>query len=208
MVLGSILRAEADRIYRVPIDQGEELDGLVRTLVQRNNPLTHGFIEIGAGAGGSFHVWARCIPLGPKISIDFYDSTSRDHVERTWGKRNQRSYREIVWSHTFEDTFPIFKPSADYGTVEDVTAILETRQVDFLFIDGRWQDVGFNFWEYRNFVRKGGLIAIHCIHSERPDAAPVRELWEHLKTLYTTAEFAYGPHRSGLRVGGTGVVFV
>jgi len=206
--LGSTLREEADRIYRVPIDQGLELDGLVSVLVQRNNPLTHGFIEIGAGAGGSFHVWARCIPLGPKISIDFYDTTSRDHVERTWGKRNQRSYREIVWSQHFEDTFPIFKPSADFPTVEDVTSLLENRQVDFLFIDGRWQDVGFNFWEYRNFVRKGGIIAIHCIHSERPDAAPVRDLWHHLKSLYTTAEFAYGPHRSGLRVGGTGVVFV
>lgn len=201
------LREEADRIYRVPIDQGDELDATVMLLLSRS-PLTRGFIEVGAGAGGSFHVWSRCIRLGPKISIDWYDKTSADHVERNWGKRDQRLYREHIWHQTFEDVHPIFKPSASSNAVQAVRDVLRDRQVDFLFIDGRWQDVNDNFWNYRQYVRPGGMIAIHCIHQERPDAQPVVDLWTHLKSLYSHTEFAYGPHRSGKRVGGTGVVFV
>lgn len=202
-----VLRREADAIYRVPIDQGLELDSMVDLLHVRGSR-TSGFIEIGAGAGGSFHVWSRCLPLGPKVSVDFYDRASGDHVERSWGKRDLRTHREAVWQHTFEDVHPVFAPSADESTFNEVERILAGRKVGFLFIDGRWQDVGANFWWYQKFVRSPGIIAIHCIHQERPDAAPLRALWEHLKTLYPTQEFAYGPHRSGKRVGGTGVVFV
>lgn len=202
----TVLRREADNAYRVKIDQGAELDAMVDLLYSRLSP-SSGFIEIGAGAGGSFHVWSRILPLGPKVSVDYYDRASGDHVERWWGARDTRVHREALWQHHFEDVHPIFAPSADETTIDRVKKALGGRKVGFLFIDGRWQDIGCNFWWYEQFVRPGGIIAIHCIHQERPDAQPLRELWAHLKTLYQHCEYAYGPHRSGKKVGGTGVVF-
>ena len=207
MVLSSAaLRAQANSIYKVPIDQGQELESLLDLI--RPLHYRHGFIEIGAGAGGSFDVFASVIE-GPAISIDYYDAYSSDPVEAVWGRRNLRSHRERHWRNRHNNVHALFRPSTFEETWMDVQDILGDQQVDFLFIDGRWQDVTENFEGYSQFVRKGGIVAIHCILQDRPDAEPVRALWKRLKESYSnTIEFPYGPHSSGRSVGGTGVIYV
>lgn len=197
---------QVNSLYKIPIDQGQELEAVVELLMQKK--FRNGFIEIGAGAGGSFDVWASIID-GPKISIDYYDVKSTDPVEQVWGKRNLRAHREALWHDRHNNVFPIFKPSAQEETWTDVQDILGDRQVDFLFIDGRWQDVTENFEGYSQFVRPGGIVAVHCVLSDRDDAAPVRALWKRLKEAYPNfVECPYGPHPSGRSVGGTGVIYV
>jgi len=205
----AVLRDEADRIYQYKIDQGHELDGMVGLL--QEHPEYRGFIEIGAGAGGSFHVWSRCLPFGMKISVDHYDKRSTDPVERTWGQRDCRAYRQERWMRSFAEVYPIFGPSLSPWTQNVINElVVRNGQVDFLFIDGRWQDVEMNYLMYKDYVRKGGMIAVHCVQSDRDDAAPVRKLWADLKVAYpdSAREFSYGPHKSGRVVGGTGVVIV
>lgn len=202
--MAETVRQQADQLYRIPIDQGKELEATMSLLRPRHG---NGFIEIGAGAGGSFHCWARCIPDGPKVSVDWYSIDSVDKVELTWARRARKEHREKLWKQYFSEVHSVFQPSI--GADLSVASWLAGRQVDFLFIDGRWQDVDYNYLYYRRFVRRGGLIALHCIHSEREDAKPVRDLWEILRAKYRHSwEFEYGPHRSGLRVGGTGIVQV
>lgn len=190
------LRHEANRLYGGYIDQGKELELLLSLL--HSMQYTHGFIEIGAGYGGSFHGWGRVIPDGQKISIDYYDKLSNDPVEQVWGRRAPRTKREALWYKHFTDVHPLFAPSTEIT--------LKNAEVDFLFIDGRWQDVSYNFHHFKHFIRPGGIIAVHCILSDR--ATEVQNLWREIKRDYPhTAEFAYGPHPRG-NVGGTGVVFV
>lgn len=203
--MAETIRQQANRIFRIPIDQGRELEGVMNLL--RSRHYDHGFIEIGAGAGGSFYCWGKCIPSGPKISVDWYSIDSQDRVELTWARRARKEHRERLWQAYFSETYSVFAPSI--GADVQVARHLDGRKVDFLFIDGRWQDAQYNFQYYRRFVRSGGLIALHCCLSEREDAKPVRDLWEIIRATFRKSwEFEYGPHKSGLRVGGTGVVEV
>lgn len=202
----NIVLSQVNSLYKIPIDQGQELEAVVGLLMVKR--CRNGFIEIGAGSGGSFDVWASVID-GPKISIDYYDVNSTDPVEQVWGKRNLRSHREKLWKERHDNVYPIFAPSVSEATWMDVQDILGDRKVDFLFIDGRWQDVTENFEGYSQFVAPGGIVAIHCVLSDRDDAEPVRALWKRLKESYPDAlEFPYGPHPSGRSVGGTGVIYV
>jgi len=102
-------------------------------------------IEIGINYGGSAKVW-EALGFKEYIGID-------NHLERA-----------STVDFQFK-THLIKGDSLSIKTLDKVTNILDGREADFLFIDGGhgFYNAKFEYLNYGNFVRPGGVIAFHDI---------------------------------------------
>ena len=123
-------------------------------------------LEIGIDKGGSMNVWLQFAKSdGLYVGVD----TTAKFI----AKREHKQVKKFIEAD-----------SCNPETLEKVKEALGGKQVDFLFIDGGYDErtVTSDFNMYSPLVRKGGIIAFHDIH----DGASfgVKKLWEVLKKVY------------------------
>lgn len=117
-------------------------------------------MEIGTAYGGTLFCFCKLAPEDATIiSLDLPEGPFgggypewKISIYQAFAKENQKLYLLRKDSHMEE-------------TLEEVRKILNSNQLDFLFIDGdhTYEGVKKDFEMYGPLVRKGGIIAFHDI---------------------------------------------
>ena len=174
--IGMVDQAIARGAVQVPEELIRMLD-VLREAQPRN------IMEIGSEAGGTFWLWCQVATLGGiKISIDKPDGSSG----------SGRFVQPVALKKRTEE-FKAFAPRVEVITGDSHSPLVKSRVrtvlgeelLDFLFIDGdhSYEGVKADFEDYREFVRRGGLIAFHDVkdtqfHRER--GCFVADFWAEL----------------------------
>jgi len=189
----------SEAMSRGAIQIHEELNGLVnllRTVKLRN------IMEIGSEMGGTFWLWCQLTALGGiKISLDKPDgdSGSGRFVDP------DRLTKRVELFESFSPGVKVITGDSHSPMIRQrVRAMLHGRELDFLFLDGdhSYEGVKSDFEEYREMVKRGGLIAFHDIQDSefhRYRGCFVADFWNSLDGKKT--EFL-----SGSTWGGIGVI--
>jgi hypothetical protein len=150
-------------------------------------------LEIGTAKGGTLFLFSRLVSeYATIISIDLGGYWSwRIPLYRSFILRSQNLYLLRMNSHKGE-------------TLEQVKAILDGREIDFLFIDAdhTYEGVKKDFEMYGPLVKKGGILAFHDIApcaSER--GFGVGKLWEEIKPRYNHLELIEERHQNWAGIG-------
>jgi hypothetical protein len=156
----------------------EEFEQLIRAVC--DIPLRN-VMEIGSEAGGSFYVWCK-LASGIKISLDLPTGSSGSGKFADHEALKERSQKMAAWGGTRILTADSHSPMAR-GMVRDA---LNGELLDFLFIDGdhSYKGVKADYFDYKAFVRPGGLIAFHDIKDSefhRVRGCFVADFWNELK---------------------------
>ncbi len=157
----------------------EELCSLV-DLLREAKP--NNVMEIGSEAGGTFWLWCK-LASGLKISLDKPDGESG-----SWKFVDSNALAART------EKFNTFAPSVSVVTGDShspvilarVRSVLAGELLDFLFIDGdhSYDGVKADFQQYRELVRRGGLIAFHDIKNtdyHRQRGCFVGDFWAELQ---------------------------
>ena len=93
--------------------------------------------------------------------------------------------------------------SHDISTLEQVKKILNTQELDFLFIDGdhTYEGVKKDFQLYSPMVRKGGIIVFHDIVPHIGSSCQVDKFWNEIKQSYPFKEFVKQPRENCFGIG-------
>jgi hypothetical protein len=156
----------------------EELEQLIRAVC--DIPLRN-VMEIGSEAGGTFYVWCK-LASGLKISLDLPTGASGSGKFAAIEALNERAAKMTSWGATHVLTADSHSPMAR-GLVRDA---LNGELLDFLFIDGdhSYEGAKADYFDYKGFVRSGGLIAFHDIKDSefhRYRGCFVADFWKELK---------------------------
>lgn len=121
-------------------------------------------VEIGSAQGGFIFMLSYILRGMNKtfISVDPWD-------EKTKYGKSFRTYQNIV--KNLKVKFPsnqylnIRESSASKNMLNKLKKILNGKKIDFLFIDGdhSYEAVSYDFYTYKDLVKKGGIIALHDI---------------------------------------------
>jgi predicted O-methyltransferase YrrM len=153
-----IIKIAEDATILSPMQSGEHIQAM-EYIVKHLDNRDGGFIEIGSAYGGTFFCWASIIN-GPAISIDLPSIIGVPTEKQT--------VRNNVWKENFGNRVHIIEADSMniQLTHETLTGILSDNLVDFLFIDGNhnYGPTHNDFYNYKKFVRPGGLIAFHDIY--------------------------------------------
>lgn len=133
-------------------------------------------LEIGTYNGGTLFLWTKVFNARLIITIDlptcypptkikFYNLFNDNHIDIHYLRGNSQKEE----------------------TVYNVSQILKSDKIDFLFIDGdhSYDGVKRDFQLYSPFVKKGGIIALHDINNPR---LGVFKFWEEVKMGYSSKE--------------------
>ena len=115
-------------------------------------------LEIGLGAYGSTHFLWRLI-FKKTITIEYQKYRVFQFSE------NMNKFYNKFTLNDLKSRF-IFGLSNDTSSVEKVEKVLNGEKLDLLFIDGdhNYKSVLCDWLIYKNFVKKGGIIAFHdCV---------------------------------------------
>ena len=135
-------------------------------------------LEIGTAAGGTLYLFSRFLESQKIITIDL---DARAHAEQSQKAKLFKLFGPG------KRIYPLRGDSHDPETIEEVTRILGTDEVDFLFIDGdhSYEGVRKDLEVYGDFVRRGGIIAFHDIAN--PNLG-VKKFWNEIKHRYVSKE--------------------
>ena len=156
-------------------------------------------MEIGTENAGTGFLLAHALPtVEVHVAMDL----------RIWNKRRLRQiHRPTVTIETIEGD------SHAQRTRERLVSILAGRPIDLLFIDGdhSFAGVAQDFWDYRELVRPGGVIAFHDIvpdgrlRSGIPSAGAyageVAAFWHLLRGQFESHEFVSSWKQWGRGIG-------
>jgi predicted O-methyltransferase YrrM len=149
-------------------------------------------LEIGTGLGGTTLLLARvAAPDAIVVTIDLPTGPSRQRLLQAALRPRQKIYVLRRDSHHSE-------------TVAKVRSIIDSEQLDLLFIDGdhSYHGVQEDFRLYSTLVRSGGWIAFHDIVPGPVEfVGGVPEFWRQLKRGHSTREFVHDPRQQGLGIG-------
>jgi predicted O-methyltransferase YrrM len=164
---------------------------ILYSMVKRRSPKI--IVEIGIWEGETMARWAEISELA--IGIDFY----KDRGE-IFNKK-----REDVLSK-IKNAIIIKGDSHSDLTKRDLEKALKNRKIDFLFIDGdhTYGGAKSDYFIYGEFVRPGGLIALHDVvdsENHRNCNCFVSKLWQEIKGE-NEIEIIFEP----LTWGGIGVI--
>lgn len=180
----------------VPFQKKLEIASLVKTVAEAKPKI---ILEIGTAGGGTLFYWTQAAaPDATIISIDLpfgrfgagYLPTKAKFL-KSLAQADQKICLIAADSHQ-EETF------------KKLTALLQGRKIDFLFIDGdhTYSGVKADFTTYGNLVGPGGLIALHDIiyHQFDPEAE-VYKFWQEIKEHYRTEEYVEAEAQDGYGLG-------
>jgi predicted O-methyltransferase YrrM len=178
------LRSARSAQARGALQKLREIAPLI-ALVRRGSPAV--VVEIGTAAGGTFYAWCQAARADATVvSIDLpggrFGGAERS-VEvatlRGYGRARQQLHFIRADSHQLE-------------TLDQLRAVLDGREIDFLFIDGdhTYDGVRRDFEMYAPLVRRGCPIAFHDVvpHAQQPDCE-VDRFWSEIKSRYRSVEF-------------------
>lgn len=182
---------EAKNLYT--LHQHSEMQSCLEFLSEKD--LT-GFIEVGSANGGSFHCWASLIPNGPQVSVDWNRGfgMSPDGMEQMVAPESEFDTvkaRNKKWRDQFTDVRIVEGDCLLPETIQACKDVLDRDLVDWLFIDAthEYEPALKDYNNYKQFVRSGGYIGFHDVHSHQE----MTELWSDLKKEHTmAAEFLHG----------------
>ena len=143
-------------------------------------------VEIGTANGGTLFLFSHVASEGATIvSIDLPGGRFgggypawRTLLYRSFALPGQKIHLLRADSH-------------DRDTLEQVKAILDGREIDFLFIDGdhTYEGVKMDFETYGSLVRRGGIIAFHDIVIHPVETGcDVSKFWREIKDNCTVRE--------------------
>ncbi len=143
-------------------------------------------LEIGTARGGTLFLFTRIAdPEAIIISVDlpggkFGGGYTKWKIPlyQSFAKKGQKIQLVRANSHN-PKTFELLK------------AILDSRMVDFLFLDGdhTYEGVKRDFNKYSNLVKEGGIIALHDIAEHSPKSkCNVYKFWDEIKNDYENLE--------------------
>jgi len=173
---------------QIGVTQKEDEIRWLFELVRADAPTT--VLEIGLDEGGTLFLWTRAAaPDAHLVAID----------TRPMGRLGLRSPFPLVRRSFARDAqhVDLVMPADSHArsTSERIQALLGTRRLDFLFIDGDhtrdgvWQD----FHTYGSFVRPGGLIAFHDVSQRSTSATEgVARFWREFTAEHATDERVVG----------------
>jgi len=143
-----------------------------------------GFIEVGSANGASFHCWARLIPNGPKVSVDWNRGfgMSPDGMQQLIAYETEFATvqkRNALWREHFSDVRIVEGDCLEPATVEACKTVLGGKLVDWAFIDATHEyEPGLKDTKnYSQFVKNNCYIGLHDISSHKE----MTELWEDFK---------------------------
>ncbi len=151
----------------------------VSRLCERLNTLKPKVIlEIGVEYGGTMAIWSEfaaddALYVGVDIDV---------HILKNKFKSKNQTFKFIIGDTRLDKTF------------DKVKEALAGREIDFLFIDGghHYDEVKNDYDRFSPLVRKGGIIALHDIHTNLlwEYHKEVNQFWNELKeTGIKTEEF-------------------
>jgi predicted O-methyltransferase YrrM len=154
-------------------------------------------VEIGTHLGGTLFCWTKlAAPDATLISLDLPSGPAADGFEG--------------FLSNGQKLICVRADSSAPGTLAEVQAHLQGRQIDFLFIDGdhRYDAVRADYERYGALVRRGGLIALHDIVADRSrPTSEVHRLWAELASSARTESIRDVDSRDGFGMG-IGLVWV
>jgi cephalosporin hydroxylase len=161
-----------------PLQVRNELVELVKD-VDKEKPRY--ILEIGTALGGTLFLFCRMASENAVIiSIDLplgmggggY-SQARKPLYESFTSQQQHMYLIRGDSHKRE-------------IVEKVKALLDGKEIDFLFIDGdhTYEGVKQDFEMYSPFVKKNGIIALHDIIESKYKGCEVSKFWNEIQDRY------------------------
>jgi len=149
-------------------------------------------LEIGTARGGTLLIWSY-LASERVITCDLNDM----RVQRPLYGRFPPPGSEC-------EVTLLTGNSHDAGFKARLARELNGRKADFLFIDGDHTEPGVeaDYYDYREFVRPGGLIAFHDIVENQPlEINQVYHLWKRIKPGAEVQEFIADPNQCGFGIG-------
>jgi predicted O-methyltransferase YrrM len=160
-------------------------------------------MEIGTASGATLLAWCR-IASESVISVDLPGGIHGGGYSR----QRQPLYRLFTYGRPNVSLHLLQKDSHLWETKLEVDAILGSRQLDILFIDGdhTLEGVTADYDLWRTIVKPGGFIIFHDIlkHKYLSDVH-VDVLWNRIKHDYPRLEIVGDPEQGW---AGIGILFV
>lgn len=176
--------------YRVDsVQKKTEILALVSRVAELN---PSNILEIGTCNGGTLFMWAN-IAASKVVTCDLYKNDVREEFYDKFPPPNSLCKVCALTGNTHESNFrkSVFKE-------------FNNEKIDFLFIDGDHTEKGVenDFYDYKDLVRKGGIIAFHDILKKQPVATnQVYNFWERIKCKYEYEEYIHDPEQTGFGIG-------
>lgn len=179
-----------------PAQVESEILQLLKILSETNPKF---ILEIGTASGGTLFLFSRVASEDATIiSVDLPGGP----FGRGYPKWRIPLYKSFALPK--QQIHLIRANSRDRGTLEQVKAILEGEQIDFLFIDGdhSYYGVTRDFGMYGPLVRKRGIIVFHdIVPGLRENVGGVPEFWREIKDNYDSREIVKDWNQNGYGIG-------
>lgn len=150
-------------------------------------------LEIGTAEGGTLFCFCKLAPDdGTIISINLGGCPKwKIPIYQAFKKENQKLYLLREDSHKQE-------------TLDKLKNILQSRKIDFLFIDSDHSYFGVkqDFEMYSPLVKKGGIVAFHdIVQGREQEAGEVYVFWKEIKGNYKNKEIIKDKEQKGFGIG-------
>lgn len=149
-------------------------------------------LEIGTARGGTLLLWSS-LASERVISCDVQDMRFQAPLYQAFPPPGSRCQVKLLSGNSHDPGFKL-----------RVAEELGGQKVDFLFVDGDHTEAGVtaDYYDYREFVRPGGIIALHDIVERQPwPTSQVYHLWKRIKQEAVTEEFVDDPMQCGFGIG-------
>lgn len=179
-----------------PVQVRSEIAAFLEMLSARS---PRAILEVGTANGGSLFLFSRiAAPDAHLVSIDLPGGA----FGGGYPAYKTALFRAFALPGQTIDL--LRADSHDPATVDEVSALLRGRAVDFLFIDGdhSYEGVKSDFEMYSPLVRPGGIVAFHDI-VPGPDSnvGGVPRFWRELKANSQAGEFVADWKQGGYGIG-------
>lgn len=165
----------------------------ILNLVEHVNELSpENVLEIGTYNGGTLFMWAN-ITKNKVVTCDLRNPSHRSELYKEFAPGNSKCKVVALEGDSHSEEF-----------IKRVHKEFENKKLDFLFIDGDHTEKGVeaDFYNYKDMVRKGGIIAFHDILENQPvEGNQVYYFWEKIKENYNYEEFVDDSGQCGFGIG-------
>jgi len=175
------------RPLQINLRAAQQKDEIIKLMTAVKNLAPKIVLEIGTATGGTLFFWTQMAPPDALIiSLDL----PFGHFGAGYISSKIKLYQSLARG---EQKIELLRVDSHRATTkEKLAALLAGRKIDFLFIDGDHSYLGAkqDFDDYKEFVRPGGLIALHDIaRTSAESESKVEILWDEIKNQYPSEEY-------------------